>query len=62
MNAFLADKSIPVFPQPPIRRISVTLTSFYSSGLNNLKGRHFGTLNNIQKSVTDELRGIPALL
>ena len=25
-----------------------------------LKGRHFGTLNNIQKSVTDELKGIPA--
>jgi len=25
-----------------------------------LKGRHFGTLDNIQKSVTDELRGIPA--
>ena len=25
-----------------------------------LKGRHFGTLDNIQKSVTDELKGIPA--
>ena len=27
---------------------------------NHSKGRHFGTLDNIQKSVTDELKGIPA--
>jgi hypothetical protein len=27
---------------------------------NHLKGRHLGTLDNIQKSVTDELKGIPA--
>ena len=27
---------------------------------NHLKGRHFGSLDNIQKSVTDELKGIPA--
>ena len=27
---------------------------------NHLKGRRFGTLDNIQKSVTDELKGIPA--
>ena len=27
---------------------------------NHLKGRHFGTLENIQKSVTDELKSIPA--
>jgi hypothetical protein len=25
-----------------------------------LKGRHFGTLDNNQKSVTDELKGTPA--
>jgi hypothetical protein len=25
-----------------------------------LKGRHFGSLDNIQKSVTDEPKGIPA--
>jgi len=25
-----------------------------------LKGRHFDTLDNIQKSATDELKGIPA--
>ena len=29
---------------------------------NHLKGRHFGTLDNIQNSVIDELKGIPALL
>ena len=27
---------------------------------NHLKGRHFGTFDNIQKSITDELKGIPA--
>ena len=27
---------------------------------NHLKERHFGTLDNIQKSVTDDLKGIPA--
>ena len=27
---------------------------------NHFKGRHFGTLDNIQKSITDELKGIPA--
>jgi hypothetical protein len=28
--------------------------------INHLKGHHFGTLDNIQKSVTDKLKGIPA--
>jgi len=27
---------------------------------NHLKGCHFGTLDNIQKNVTDELKGVPA--
>jgi len=27
---------------------------------NHLKERHLGTLDNIQKSITDELKGIPA--
>jgi hypothetical protein len=27
---------------------------------NHSKGRHFGTLDNIQQSVTDELKGIQA--
>jgi hypothetical protein len=37
------------------------VTSFLFPRLkNHLKGRHFGILDNIQKSVTDELKGIPA--
>ena len=32
INECLADKSNPVFPQPPIHRISVPVTSFYSPG------------------------------
>jgi len=32
INEFLAEKSIPVVLQPPIRRISVLVTSFYSPG------------------------------
>ena len=33
---------------------------FFPRLKNHLKGRHFGTLDNIQKIVTDELKGIPA--
>jgi hypothetical protein len=50
----VADKCIAVVPQPPIRQILVPVTSFYSPGSK--------PLDNIQKSVTDELKGIPALL
>ena len=32
INEFLAEKSIPMVPQPPIRRISVPVTYFYSPG------------------------------
>src|SRR5215469_10567956 len=32
INEFLAEKRIPVVPQPRIRRISVPVTSFYSPG------------------------------
>jgi len=32
INEFLAEESIPVVPQPPIRRISLPVTSFYSPG------------------------------
>ena len=32
INEFLAEKSIPVFPQPTIRRISVPVTFLYSPG------------------------------
>jgi len=33
---------------------------FILSAQNHLKGHHFGSLDNIQKTVTDELKGIPA--
>ena len=40
---------------------TVPVTYFYSSGSKTtLKGRKFGTLANIQKSVTDELKDIQA--
>ena len=45
---------------PPIRQISIPVASFHSPDSNHSKERHFGNLNNIQKSVTDELKGIPA--
>jgi len=32
INEFLAEKINPVVPQPPIRRISVPVTYFYSPG------------------------------
>ena len=60
MIEFLAKKGIPVVPQPP-----------YSPGLSlcdfflfpklkfHLKGRHFGTVENIEKAVSDQLKAIP---
>lgn len=61
INEFLADKSIPVVPQPPYSPDLSPCDFFLFPRLkNHLKGRHFGTLDNIQKSVTDELKGIPA--
>ena len=61
INEFLADKRICVFPQPPYSPDVSPCDFFLLSRLkNHLKGRSFGTLDNIQKSVTDELKGIPA--
>jgi hypothetical protein len=58
---FWQKKAFLWFLSPRIRRISVPVTSFLFPRLkNHLKGRHFGTLDNIQNSVTDELKGIPA--
>jgi len=60
-HEFLAEKSIPVVPQPSCSPDLSPCDLFLFPRLkNNLKGRHFGTLNNIQKSVTDELIGIPS--
>ena len=61
IHEFLAEKSIPVFPQPPYSPDLSPCDFFLFPRLkNHLKGRHFGTLDNIQNSVTDELKGIPA--
>ena len=61
INEFLAEKSIPVVPQPPYSPDLSPCDFFLFPWLkNHLKGRHFGTSDNIQKSVTDELKGIPA--
>jgi len=60
INEFLAETSIPVVPQPPYLP-DLSPCDFLLPWLkNHLKGRHFGTLDNIQKSITDELNSIPA--
>jgi len=54
-------KNITVAPQPPYSPDLSPCDFFLLPRLKNrLKGRHFSTLDNIQKSVTDELKGIPA--
>ena len=61
INEFLAEKNIPVVPQPPYSPDLSPCDFFLFPRLkNHLKGRHFGTLDNIEKSITDELKGIPA--
>ena len=61
INEFLAEKSIPVVPKPPyLPDLSPSDFVSFPRFKHHLKGRHFGTLDNIQKSVTDELKGIPA--
>jgi transposase len=57
---FLTSKGIPVVPQPPYSPDLSPCDIFLFPKLKNvLKGRHFGTLENIQKSVTDMLKTIP---
>jgi len=60
INKFLAEKSITVVPQPPYSPDLSPCDFFLFLRLkNHLKGPHFGILNNIQNSVTDELKVIP---
>jgi transposase len=50
-----------VVPQPPYSPDFTPCDFFLFPWLkSHLKGRHFGTSNNIQKNVTDELKRIPA--
>ena len=61
INEFLAEKSILVVLQPPYSPDLSPCELFLFPRLkNHLKECYFGTLDNIQKSVTDELKGIAA--
>jgi histone-lysine N-methyltransferase SETMAR len=61
INECLAEKSIPLVLQPHYSPdLSPSDFFLFPRLKNHLKGRHFGTLDNIQQSVTDELKGILA--
>ena len=61
ITEFLAKRSIPVVPQPPYSPDLSPCDFFLFPRLKKcLKGRNFGTLQNIQTTVTDLLKSIPA--
>ena len=56
IREFLAKKSIAVLPHPPYSPYLASCDFYLFSKLKSkLKGHHFGTMENIQKVVTDEL-------
>ena len=60
LNEFLAKKGISVVPQPPYSPDLSPCDFFLFPKLKfRLKGRHFGTVDNIQKVVTEQLRALP---
>lgn len=60
INEFLAKKNIPVVPQPPYSPDLSPCDFFLFPNLKrHLKGHHFGTVENIKKNVTDQLKDIP---
>jgi len=60
INEFLAEKKHFCGSSAPLFTRSQSLWLLFIPRLKtHLKGRHFGTLDNIQKSVADELKGIP---
>ena len=60
MNKFLTKKGIPVVPQPPYSPDLSLCDFFLFPKLKfHLQGHHFGTVDNIQKVVTDQLRALP---
>ena len=60
VNVYLTKKSIPVFPQPPYSSdLSACDFFVFPKFKFHLKGRHFGTVDNIQKVVIDQLRALP---
>ena len=57
---FLAKKGVPVVPQPPYSPDLSPCDFFLFLKLKfHLKGRHFGTVENIEKAETDQLKAIP---
>ena len=60
INEFLAEKAFLWFLSPYSAGLSPCDFFLFPRLKNHLKGRYFGTLDNIQKSVIDELNGIPA--
>jgi hypothetical protein len=60
VNEFLAKKVISVAPQPPYSADLSPCEFFLFPKLKfHLKGRHFGTVDNVQKVMTDHLRALP---
>jgi len=60
VNEFLANKVISVFPQLPYwPDLSPCDFFFFQKFKFHLKGRQIGTVGNIQKVVTDQLRALP---
>jgi transposase len=60
MNKVLAKKGISVVPQPPYSPDLSPCDLFLFAKLKfHLKGHHLGTVDNIQKVVTDQLRALP---
>ena len=56
---FLVKNSIPVFPQPPYSCDLSPCDFFLFPKLKfHLKGRHSGTVENIERAVTDQLKAI----
>ncbi|GFV88179.1 putative transposase [Trichonephila clavipes] len=60
LNRLLVSKNILVAPQPPYSPDLSPCDFFLFPKLkNHLKRHHFGTLENIQRAVTDQLKAIP---
>ena len=60
VNEFLAKKGTSVVPQPPYSPDLSPCDFFLFPKLKfHLNGCHFGTVDNIQKVVTDQLRALP---
>jgi hypothetical protein len=62
VNKVLTKKGIPVVPKPPYSPDQSLCDFFLFPKLKfHLKGHHFGTVDNIQKVVTDQLRATQRL-